>query len=215
MISDRYVVTASHCVNGKSIPPTWALTGVRLGDWNIATERDCDNSFVGEPICSDPPVDVAIAEKIPHESYNPQSKDQHNDIALLRLARSVQFTAYIKPICLPVASHLRSKNFVGQSLDVAGWGKTEVSNKSDLKLKVQIKGVPKSECSAVYARENINIINSQICAGGVKGEDSCSGDSGGPLMTEDVIYDPSQPYWYLAGVVYVLKMIFNYSGTND
>lgn len=45
----------------------------------------------------------------------------------------------------------------------------------------------------------INLSAKQMCAGGVKDEDSCTGDSGGPLSSEDdtdVI-----PYSYLAGIV--------------
>lgn len=95
-------------------------TGVRLGEWDITKDVDCE-----EDNCSDPVQDIPVAELIPHEGYEPNSKDQKNDVALIRLARAVQFTDWIKPICLPVASHLRERNFDGVPLTVAGWGKTE------------------------------------------------------------------------------------------
>lgn len=82
--------------------------------------RDCE-----EDVCSDPVVDVAVVERIPHEKYQPNSRTQENDIALLRLARSVQFTDWVKPICLPVSAHLKNKDYDGKPLVVAGWGKTE------------------------------------------------------------------------------------------
>jgi len=114
-------LTASHCVNGKDLPTTWALTGVRLGEWDINSEADCED-FQNEQVCSSPVKDIAIEQKIPHESYDPQASSQHNDIALLRLAEDVQFNDFIRPICLPSEPTLRSNDFVKQTLSVAGWG---------------------------------------------------------------------------------------------
>ncbi len=62
-------------------------SSVRLGEWDTSTDEDCDRGD-----CSDPAVDVAVEEVITHESYNPNSKAQENDIALLRLSRSVAYT---------------------------------------------------------------------------------------------------------------------------
>jgi hypothetical protein len=109
-------------VNGKDLPTTWTLSHVRLGEWDINTDVDCDDSYVNEKVCNQPPVDVAIEQKIPHENYNPQAAHQHNDIALLRLAEPVKYTAYIRPICLPVDETLRSNKLVDKTLSVAGWG---------------------------------------------------------------------------------------------
>lgn len=62
-------------------------TAVRLGEWDTTTDTDCDNGD-----CSDPVVDVAVEELLSHENYNPNSKTQENDIALIRLSRDVDFT---------------------------------------------------------------------------------------------------------------------------
>lgn len=94
------------------------MSGVRLGEWDQRTERDCE-----EDNCSDPVVDVPVVERIPHQNYQVNSKAQENDIALLRLGRSVQFTDWIKPICLPFAPSNRNRNFENFPLIVAGWGK--------------------------------------------------------------------------------------------
>lgn len=77
---------------------------------------------MNESVCSDPVVDITVEEKIVHESYEPNSKNQHNDIALLRLSRKVKYTEFIKPICLPVDSNLRNADLSGVELDVSGWG---------------------------------------------------------------------------------------------
>ena len=95
---------------------------MRLGEWDTKTDRDCDDSYNGELICSDPHVDVPVEKKIVHENYQPSSKHQHHDIALLRLTRNVPYTEFIKPICLPVDSQIRRNDLSGNSLTVAGWG---------------------------------------------------------------------------------------------
>lgn len=168
---ERFFV-ASHCVNGKDLPTTWQLTGVRLGEWDTSTDQDCDDSFVNENVCNDPAIDVPIEALIPHENYDPQASNQHNDIALLRLAQNVRYTLYIKPICLPVDQNLRNNDFVKQTLSVAGWGKTEKVSASNIKLKVNVDGVSNNDCQGVYASENRQIIDSQVCAGGKEGFDS-------------------------------------------
>lgn len=109
-------------MNGKDIPIDWTLFGVRLGDWDKTTTEDCDESFVEEKVCSDPTVDISIELKITHENYDPYSRNQHYDIALLRLSREVDYTHYIQPICLQVDKNLRNENFEKQTLSVAGWG---------------------------------------------------------------------------------------------
>lgn len=198
LISRRYVVTASHCVNGKDIPTTWALTGVRLGEHDLSTETDCITTLTGTD-CNVPSIDVPITEKIPHEAYDPQSKNQANDIALLRLQYDVATTDFVKPICLPRQQQLRAFNYDGIKLDVAGWGKTETVSQSNVKLKVRVDGVNIQQCSQVYNRLGVTLQTTQVCAGGERGFDSCRGDSGGPIMTVD--RSGAIPYWYLVGVV--------------
>lgn len=120
LINERYVLTAAHCIS--KVPVTWKPTSVRLGEWDTTTSRDCDDSLLNEIVCSDPSVDISIEEKIVHESYDANNKNQHNDIALLRLSRPVKYTNFIKPICLPVDIALKNKNLSGMTMDVAGWG---------------------------------------------------------------------------------------------
>lgn len=73
--------------------------------------------------CADPVVDVQIFENIVHENYDPNA--QNNDIALIRLARSVTYTDWVKPICLPFSSNVRNLNLDNTPLVVAGFGRTE------------------------------------------------------------------------------------------
>lgn len=168
----------------------------------MTTPEDCAVYENNKRECSDPPLDILIEQKIPHERYNPQSKNQENDIALLRLSQQITYTDYIIPICLPQSTNLRNSNGEGILFHVAGWGQTETVSQSNVKLKVQVTGVNLGQCNNVYSRQGVSLGQSQICAGGQQGFDSCRGDSGGPLMTVDT-NNPNapMPYWYLAGVV--------------
>lgn len=44
----------------------------------------------------------------------------------------------------------------------------------------------------------MTVNENQVCGGGVKGEDSCNGDSGGPLM---VVKEGDMPRWFVIGIV--------------
>ncbi|XP_037818581.1 serine protease easter-like [Lucilia sericata] len=200
LINTRYVITASHCVNGKAIPTDWRLTGVRLGEWDTTTNPDCEIDVRGERDCAPEHLDIRVEQAIPHPQYNPSSRNQVNDIALLRLERSISYTDFVRPICLPINSNLRTAAFDGIVMDVAGWGKTEKESVSNLKLKASVEGYSIDECRSVYMRQNIILEDTQICAGGKEGIDSCRGDSGGPLISLDTT-NRIRAYYFLAGVV--------------
>ncbi|XP_050590762.1 uncharacterized protein LOC126922324 [Bombus affinis] len=194
LISQRYVLTAAHCVKGKDIPSTWRLRSVRLGEYNTDTNPDCIKDDENSQICADEIVSVEIEEQIAHENYRPRSRDQKYDIALLRLSRDVTFTNYIKPICLPPNASL------GQRLSVAGWGKTENGSSSNIKLKLTLPIVDEVQCQMTYGNVGVALGYGQICAGGQKGKDSCRGDSGGSLMAVERDQNGSAR-WVAVGVV--------------
>lgn len=104
----------------RKIDASWNLISVRLGEWNLETEKDCDPD---EPThCASPVIDNRIAQIIYHPKYRPNSKNQHYDIALLRLARNIDYknNDFIKPICLPLDPALWEKDYAGFTLDVVG-----------------------------------------------------------------------------------------------
>ncbi|XP_063700511.1 serine protease easter-like [Culicoides brevitarsis] len=197
LISSRYVLTAAHCIR-----TTPFLKSVRLGEWNLKTEEDCDES--GD--CSDPVQDIPIEQTISHIKYDSSDRNSLYDIALIRLIRPVQFTYFIKPICLPFDPELQKDTIdVGKEFTVAGWGRTEKGTWSDIKLKLDVKGVDLQKCSQVYGNPltpqlQRKLIPEQICAGGELNKDSCGGDSGGPLMRtwRD---SKGKNYVFVAGIV--------------
>lgn len=143
----------------------WYLRGVRLGEWDLQTDPDCD---VNRNVCAPPVVEQTISQVLVHSDFIPHSKEQFNDIALLKMRSSVEFTDFVKPICLPESS--AEQNFDDSPLVVAGFGKTETSDDSRIKLKTDIQGTSFDRCRQVYGQDKI--LNSQICATGDFGRDS-------------------------------------------
>ncbi|KAJ8668476.1 hypothetical protein QAD02_010139 [Eretmocerus hayati] len=172
LITAQHVLTAAHCLN-PGLPLGWELQSVRLGEWNISSEIDCqDNS------CRPRHIDVPVVMKIKHESYNTNPNTRlSDDIALLKLGRLVKFTDEIQPICLPIKPDLP------EYMTVIGWGRTEYSIQSQVLLKAQIPLANKRECELIYRVHGFAVLSpTQICAGGERNKNSCSGDSGGPLI---------------------------------
>ncbi|XP_062713900.1 CLIP domain-containing serine protease B4-like [Aedes albopictus] len=190
LINSRYVVTAAHCLADHAHKKPFS---VRLGEWDIDQVIDCDVD--DGKTCANAPLDVGIEKIITHEGYDPHDDSSHNDIALIRLSRDVQMSAYISPVCLPVKESQRTRNIVGKKAYVVGWGRTESGANSNVKLKVQLEVKDLRSCSNVYELEGIFLRDTQLCVGGMRGQDSCTGDSGSPLTKLD------KANHYLYGIV--------------
>uniref|UniRef100_A0A2C9GVA1 CLIP domain-containing serine protease n=1 Tax=Anopheles dirus TaxID=7168 RepID=A0A2C9GVA1_9DIPT len=187
LINSRYIVTAAHCVQG--LPRGWKVYRVRLGEWDTQTAIDCDDG-----ICAPAPIDLDIESIFAHPDYGPLNSHV-NDIALIRFRRDVSFGDTIRPICLPLKEPVRSRDRVGQTTVAAGWGRTETASASERKLKVDVTVQDLGVCAGKYQQIGHALKRSQLCVGGAKGKDTCSGDSGGPLMSK------TSGIWYLVGVV--------------
>ncbi|XP_055849494.1 serine protease easter-like [Episyrphus balteatus] len=194
LINNRYVLTVAHCING--IPKTWKPYRVRLGEWDTTTDPDCDRDTQNNSeVCADPHVDVTIEKVTVHEKYNSSLKSQPNNIALIRLSRNVDYTDFIRPICLPLKDTLKQSTFDGNKMEVSGWRQLGRKTSSNIKLKAEVPVVPLSECQSVYSKHNVDLGTSHICSG----NDFCRSESGGPLMGLDSL-NKDQLYYYIAGL---------------
>lgn len=97
---------------------------VRLGEYNTEDDIDCiyNSSQQLDTDCADAPINVRV-QSVHVPDYNPNTFA--NDIALVRLAEDVQFSGFIKPICLP-RSAADSGLVAGNNVTVAGWGHTDL-----------------------------------------------------------------------------------------
>ena len=104
-----------------------------------------------------------------------------NDIALLKLDRAVEVRK------LPI---LASKEFelswAGPDTcsGVAGWGVREKGSRSSRLQAVAIPILDSEECRSVYSGKYLIDRSKHVCGGYLKSglRDSCTGDSGGPLI---------------------------------
>lgn len=176
LINKRYVLTAAHCVT--NLPSGLRLINVRIGEHDLSTERDCDKDELGlEVACAERFQDYGLESVHFHPDYTPRLAQ--NDIALLRLNRDADFRRNnVRPICLPVGfnSTLPRKKVV-----VTGWGMTETGLRSQALLQVKLTIANLPDCAQVY-KGKAKIWHKQLCAGGSRVSDACTGDSGGPLQ---------------------------------
>lgn len=98
-----------------------------------------------------------------------------------------------RPICLPVGDYKENSTSEGDNAIVAGFGITSSSSPIDQATRLQWIRLPFVDidfCASFYynytmnTSSMINITNSQLCVQGRVNGDACSGDSGGPLMTD-------------------------------
>ncbi|CAH0728254.1 unnamed protein product, partial [Brenthis ino] len=184
IINSRYILTAAHCVHNKKI------AGVRIGEFDIRSKEDCQGEYP-LTICESHIQDISVEEVIPHKDY--QRTPIENDIALLRLRKPINLTLKnAKPVCLPVPKELRELQITSGDKrgTVTGWGLTETGSESAILRKVNIPILSAVTCREFYNKNlapgSPDMTLNKICAGEMD-KDSCSGDSGGPLMLEDEV----------------------------
>uniref|UniRef100_A0A8C1S6Z8 Suppression of tumorigenicity 14b n=1 Tax=Cyprinus carpio TaxID=7962 RepID=A0A8C1S6Z8_CYPCA len=179
VISNRWLVTAAHCVQDNekfkySQPDQWE---VYLG---LLNQGETSKSTLKR-----------VKRIISHPHYDHLSYD--NDIALMELDSPVTLSQNIWPICLPEATH----DFpAGKSVWITGWGKQreEVDAVASVLQKAEVRIINTTVCSRLM---DDGITPRMICAGVLSGGvDACQGDSGGPMTSTE-----SNGRMFLAGVV--------------
>ncbi|XP_030379480.1 serine protease easter [Scaptodrosophila lebanonensis] len=200
-IAQRWLLTAGHCAHEHWLGKGRFLTGARLGEWNKTSNPDCIKLWNGKEECVPEHIEAKVDRILVHPQFG--TVNLTNDIALLRLENPVDYKdlKHVEPVCLPLASNVRDNRLEGSAVEVSGWGRTELNNQlSDTKRKATLLVKPLQECKPLYQRLGYRLDDSQLCASGGVGVDSCSGDSGGPL-TAGSLTAKRESYVFLAGIV--------------
>ena len=176
-MSAQHVITAAHC---DVIVGGFSLRSVILGQTDISGPVQL------------PGLEIDIDKVVRHPLYttNPVAE---MDIAIIKLVQPVSFTDMFRPICL-FSPNIKEVEDPVNDLIVAGWGRTERARSSDTLQFTFLSSVPKKKCQAQYSAAekeghlgpitDFTILESQLCAQGAGETDSCSGDSGGPLLSQ-------------------------------
>ncbi|OQR73916.1 transmembrane protease serine 9-like, partial [Tropilaelaps mercedesae] len=170
LINPTHILTAAHCVNLMgSVLPANRFT-VRLGEHDYLATHDGAN-----------PVDIDISRVFSHPRFN--NRTYLNDIAIMRMRRSVPYGQGIAPICIPISTG-NDTEYEGRSASVAGWGELYYAGPaSSILQEVTLPIQALDTCQEAFKRTVIKFNESYLCAGSLQGDrDTCRGDSGGPLM---------------------------------
>lgn len=169
LISDRYVLTAAHCISETVIGP------VRFVAMGILKRSDPDELW----------HIYNVRRTIAHPEYRPPSK--YHDIALLETAKPVVFGKHVFPACL---------DFHGEDRIVAfatGWGKLGKNRPlADNLQEVSLVKFSPKDCLKHFPphrllKQGYNA-DMQMCYGDEnQPKDTCEGDSGGPLQVTSEI----------------------------
>jgi trypsin len=149
------VITAAHCVKGRSAASTRVVHG-----------RDDKQSTAGTV--------VNVTKIWVHPSYTTATAGY--DVAVLTLDRNINSATM--PLATPADTALYA---AGNSALILGWGTTSSGGSaSRYLLKADVPLTSDATCKTAYAQYSNT---SMVCAGFPQGGvDTCQGDSGGPLV---------------------------------
>lgn len=185
LITPEYILTAAHCFHsdGEDNPIDISTIEIRIGLTNL-TDVTHENLF-------------SIRKIILHDEFNPNT--YQNDIALIRLDRSVLPSDTIQMLCLPrFSSYLYPP--VNSTVIAIGWGHTidpliDPNSLTPTHLQQTILPVLPIVKNRCFEQE-IDFPDQQFCAGYETGfSDTCQADSGSPLMLFN------EQHWEIVGIV--------------
>uniref|UniRef100_A0A7N8X068 Peptidase S1 domain-containing protein n=1 Tax=Mastacembelus armatus TaxID=205130 RepID=A0A7N8X068_9TELE len=163
LINREWVMSAAHCFSSTN---RWQ---VFLGRQNQEGKNPNE-------------VSRTVDRIILYPSY--ESNTDNNDIALLRLSSPVQFTDYIRPVCLAASGSVFNNGTVSW---VTGWGLCSL-------FSVPLPPPQTLQCNCLLGVGRVT--DNMICAGALAGgKDSCQGDSGGPMVSKQ------GSIWIQSGIV--------------
>lgn len=168
LIHPNVVLTAAHCIDDYVEKPL----KIRAGEWDTQTTNELwlhQDRFVKNIV-------------IHHDYYKPALR---NDAALLILKDPVELVGNVKTICLPPHNYAFDSSYCVAS----GWGKDIFGKEGEYQAilkKIELPIIDHKKCQSLLRKTRLGryfLLNKTfLCAGGIKGVDTCKGDGGSPLV---------------------------------
>ncbi|MCJ8747962.1 hypothetical protein PDJAM_G00159510 [Pangasius djambal] len=161
LITNRWIVTAAHCVYGFANPALWT---VQVG-------------LTDQPLSG--AADLSVMKIFFHSAYHPEGLSY--DIALIKLTQPLTFNGQVQPICLPNYNEGFSS---GSMCWISGWGATKIGGEVSVSLHSGLVPLLSIRECGIPGLSPWN-----ICAGYLTGgAGTCQGDSGGPLACQASVW---------------------------
>jgi len=179
IISSNAILTAAHCLNGRDPNRLQILARAHdLRQFN-GDRYDIDRWFI-------------------HPEYRFNNSMHVNDIAIMKIKQS--FANDLRPCCLPTIQSSIYPRAQTKAV-VSGWGKLVAKPTSRTSPILQHVVMPIVDERNIKCRESIVDSNRQLCAGyNNLPIDTCSGDSGSPLLVVEY-NDQNQGHFVATGIV--------------
>ncbi|XP_065089808.1 chymotrypsin-1-like, partial [Ochlerotatus camptorhynchus] len=157
IISDKWSLSAAHCLDDGS-SPSW-----------ITFRGGSPHRLVGGYI-------FHAVRYILHEQFDPRTFNC--DVAVIEIAENF-FVDFLQPI--PLTDGNIKVSCPSNLATVIGWGTAAYDYVPLILQELQVLIQPGEVCNKVWIEQ---VTSNMLCAGGVIGQDTCNGDSGGPLICD-------------------------------
>ena len=180
ILDDRWILTAAHCIRSRDTNKDDLR--ILLGDFDKDLPEAEEQAYT-------------VDEIIVHRGFDIKLFDA--DIALVKVSKPIQFTDYIRPICLPQKKLSKEMLSVGRQGVVSGWGKL-TSNDDEYPRYLKKVDLPVQAQTTCKRSTTYTVTPNMFCAGYTRAGmgDSCEGDSGAPFAVQH-----QNGRWYILGVV--------------
>ena len=179
IISQSYILTAAHCLEGL-FEDNFEVV---VGEYDLSKKDGTE-------------VRAGVAKIILHKAFTGDVA-KGNDIGLIKLKEPLEFGPAVAPICLPPLAAQLEGLTPGTMGTVVGWGRIGKDDLAPHSNVLQAATVPILSDSECLAETGLANSDDQVCAGESESDISaCPGDSGGALQVQD-----AEGRWMMVGIV--------------